>query len=95
MRDVAWAPNAGLPYSTIASCSQDGSVLIWTQAESPSNWSKHELTNSNSPVWRVSWSVTGNILAVSSGDSLVTLWKEFVDQGWRCISTNKDDKDNE
>ncbi|ORY75637.1 vesicle budding-like protein [Leucosporidium creatinivorum] len=27
-------------------------------------------------VWRVSWSVSGNVLAVSSGDGKVSLWKE-------------------
>jgi len=27
-------------------------------------------------VWRVSWSVMGNILAVSQGDQKVSLWKE-------------------
>ncbi|GAA6061681.1 hypothetical protein JCM10212_005973 [Sporobolomyces blumeae] len=27
-------------------------------------------------VWRVSWSVAGNVLAVSSGDGKVSLWKE-------------------
>lgn len=31
VRDVAWAPNLGLVKSTIASCSQDGTVIIWTQ----------------------------------------------------------------
>jgi protein transport protein SEC13 len=31
VRDVAWAPNLGLPKSTIASASQDGTVVIWTQ----------------------------------------------------------------
>eukprot|EP00041_Stephanoeca_diplocostata_P029223 m.857305 g.857305 ORF g.857305 m.857305 type:complete len:171 (+) comp23519_c0_seq29:862-1374(+) len=31
VRDVAWAPGIGLSCSTIASCSQDGTVLIWTQ----------------------------------------------------------------
>ena len=29
-------------------------------------------------VWRVSWSLSGNILAVSCGDGKVTLWKEVV-----------------
>ena len=33
------------------------------------------------PVWRVSWSLTGNILAVSCGDNSVTLWKESVAGG--------------
>lgn len=31
VRDVAWAPNLGLVRSTIASASQDGTVVIWTQ----------------------------------------------------------------
>ncbi len=33
----------------------------------------------DAPVWRVSWSVTGNMLAVSSGDGEVTLWKQNID----------------
>ncbi len=33
----------------------------------------------DAPVWRVSWSVTGNMLAVSSGDGDVTLWKQNID----------------
>ncbi|KAF8399351.1 hypothetical protein HHK36_015216 [Tetracentron sinense] len=31
--DVAWAPNMGLPKSTIASASQDGTVIIWKEGE--------------------------------------------------------------
>lgn len=31
VRDVGWAPNFGLGRSTIASASQDGTVVIWTQ----------------------------------------------------------------
>ena len=34
VRDVAWAPSIGLPHSTIASCSQDGRVIIWNNDES-------------------------------------------------------------
>jgi len=93
VRDVAWAPDAGLPYSTIASCSQDGTVVIWTQTDSNSLvWSKREIESFSSPVWRVSWSVTANILAVSCGDNTVTLWKESIDQGWNKISTLHDNE---
>jgi protein transport protein SEC13 len=40
-------------------------------------------------VWRVSWSLTGNILAVSSADNKVTLWKESLqpEPTWTCLST--------
>ena len=34
-------------------------------------------------VWRVSWSLAGNILAVSCGDGKVSLWKEGVGKGVR------------
>lgn len=31
VRDVAWCPNMGLPQNLIASCSQDGTVVIWDE----------------------------------------------------------------
>ena len=39
----------------------------------------------DAPVWRVSWSVTGNVLAVSTGDHKVTLWKQSLDGTWMQI----------
>jgi protein transport protein SEC13 len=37
--------------------------------------------------WRVSWSLSGNVLAVSTGDNKVTLWKERLSGGWENIKT--------
>jgi protein transport protein SEC13 len=39
-------------------------------------------------VWRVSWSLAGNILAVSCGDGKVTLWKEVLGggKGWEMVN---------
>jgi len=91
VRDVAWAPNIGLPSSTIGSCSQDGTVVIWTQEWNSSSWVKKVLPKFPDVVWRLSWSVTGNILAVSSGDNKVTLWKESLDNEWKCISQLDED----
>lgn len=87
VRDVAWAPSIGLPTSTIASCSQDGRVYIWTCDDPTSNsWTPKLLHKFNDVVWHVSWSITANILAVSGGDNKVTLWKESVDGQWALIS---------
>eukprot|EP00899_Mesostigma_viride_P021187 jgi/Mesvir1/2906/Mv13977-RA.1 len=86
-RDVAWAPNLGLPTSTIASCGQDGRVFIWTQANEGDAWQQKLVHNFKVPVWRLSWSITGNILAVSCSDNEVTLWKEGVDGKWSQVST--------
>lgn len=89
VRDVAWAPSIGLPSSTIASCSQDGSVYVWTKADPNTPWVKRELSKKQQQVvaWKVSWSIAGNILAVSKSDNKVTLWKESADgERWDIIS---------
>jgi protein transport protein SEC13 len=91
VRDVAWAPNL-LPYhNTVASASEDGTVLVWRQTpESGGEWRASLLRKFPDPVWRVSWSVTGHLLAVSSGDSSVTLWKEGLDGTWSEVGTVDD-----
>jgi len=103
VRDVAWAPNIGLPRSYIATASQDKTVLIWTKDSPNSPWVKTALDptstlmspTSTTPlpagkfpdvVWRVSWSLAGNLLAVSCGDGKVTLWKENLKGVWECVS---------
>lgn len=88
VRDVSWAPNIGLPYDTIASCSQDQNVFIWRRdVNTTGTWKDTLLKKFNSVVWRVSWSLTGNILAVSTGDNQVTIWKEGLDGKWAKVSS--------
>ncbi|XAR50675.1 hypothetical protein NMG60_11005068 [Bertholletia excelsa] len=87
VRDVAWAPNLGLPKSTIASASEDGRVIIWTVAKEGDQWEGKVLKDFQTPVWRVSWSLTGNILAVADGRNNVTLWTEAVDGEWQQVTT--------
>lgn len=90
VRDVAWAPASGLGLNMLASCSDDGSVLIWRQAAAGEEWHAEALPTFPAPVWRVSWSVTGNVLAVSCGDNSVTLWKENLAGKWQQVSTVPD-----
>ncbi|KAJ1628046.1 WD40-repeat-containing domain protein [Pavlovales sp. CCMP2436] len=71
VRDVAWAPIASSPTAVIASCSQDGRVLIWSRDASSGQWTQTALPRFEQAVWRVSWSLTGGILAVSTGDNKV------------------------
>lgn len=86
VRDVAWAPSIGLPKSIIASCSQDCRVIMWTNDSTTNSWTSKVLHKFNDVVWHVSWSVTGNILAVSGGDNKVSLWKETLEGQWICVS---------
>lgn len=95
VRDVAWAPSVGVGKAYLASAGQDKAVLVWTQPDARSAWTRSQLDPSGTPaalpqqqqgqqgqqqqqpvegkfgdvVWRVSWSVAGNVLAVSSGAS--------------------------
>lgn len=82
VRDVAWSPSV-LSKSYIASASQDKTVIIWTQ-EGNGPWQKKLLKSEKFPdvVWRVSWSLSGNVLAVSGGDNKITLWKENLKGDW-------------
>ncbi|KAG9018678.1 GTPase-activating protein S13 [Tulasnella sp. 427] len=94
VRDVAWAPNIGLPRSYIATASQDKTVCVWTKDSPGAPWVKTTLEGGSGDgnkffpdvVWRASWSLAGNILAVSCGDGKVTLWKENLKGGWECVS---------
>lgn len=89
VRDVAWAPSIGGAdgRSVIASCSQDRRVVIWSKdSEASTQWIQKELHSFEDVVWHVSWSVSGNMLAVSGGDNKVSLWKETLEGQWVCIS---------
>jgi len=94
VRDVAWAPSVGLPTGTIATCSEDKSVIIWTEEPNGMFKKAHRL-NFDHKVWRVSWSVMGNILAVSQGDNKVSLWKESLDGTWKNLTSVKDANSDE
>lgn len=74
----------------VASCSEDRSVYIWTQSSGSAPWTPVLMHSFDAPVWRVSWSTTGNVLAVSSGDSDVTLWKQKLDgKTWENITASE------
>mmetsp|Transcript_12017 Transcript_12017/g.18155 ORF Transcript_12017/g.18155 Transcript_12017/m.18155 type:complete len:305 (+) Transcript_12017:94-1008(+) len=93
VRDVAWAPNTGMPFNIIASCSEDRTVVIWKQTDKDGPWVPSLMKSFDSPVWRVSWSITGNVLVVSTGDHNVTLWKQSVDETWVQVTTIDDGAD--
>lgn len=82
VRDVAWSSSV-LVRSYIATAAQDRTVLIWSQDEN-GLWQKQPLTDEKFPdvCWRASWSLSGNILAVSGGDNKITLWKENLQGKW-------------
>ncbi|KAL6792404.1 nuclear pore complex, component sec13 [Trichoderma sp. SZMC 28013] len=86
VRDVAWSPTV-LQKSYIASASQDKTVRIWTSDQSSGGQWASKVLNFDAPVWRVSWSLSGNVLAVSSADNKVSLWQENLRGEWECVKS--------
>lgn len=88
VRDVAWCPNLGLSGSIIASGGQDMKLYIWKrEGDEAADWTCTSVGGFNDIIWRVSWSVTGHVLAVTCADE-VSLWKEISDGSWQKIQAN-------
>jgi protein transport protein SEC13 len=86
VRDVSWLNYIGYAYETIASCSEDETVLIWKLEDN--KWKKTALNKKfNCPTWKVSWSHCGSYLAVSAGDNCVYLFRENADGVWEEFSS--------
>ena len=90
VRDVSWSPSIGTTKLYLASCSQDRRVLLWTRElgskGGKASWTHQVLHTFDDIVWHVSWSLMGNILAVSTGDNKISLWKETLSGNFICIS---------
>ena len=71
----------------IASCSEDGSCKVWVSQNVADQANKSQQTlkwalrqeirfDENVPLWKVSWSQVGNMLAISGGDNQVRIMSE-------------------
>ncbi|KAI8874479.1 WD40 repeat-like protein [Ramicandelaber brevisporus] len=95
VRDVAFAPDFGFPKQYLATCGQDRQVYIWSKdaGSNQKEWNPKPLKGEafKDVVWRLSWSPSGNVLAVSSGDGTVSLWKESLAGEWEEIAEIEND----
>lgn len=67
-------------------------MRIWTSdstAGAAAQWDVKTL-EFEAAVWRVSWSLSGNVLAVSGADNKVSLWKENLRGEWECVKKIED-----
>nr|XP_028593242.1 nucleoporin SEH1 isoform X2 [Podarcis muralis] len=99
VHDIAFAPNLGRSFHILAVATKD--VRIFTlkplrkELTSSSGLTKFEVQlvaqfdNHNSQVWRVSWNITGTVLASSGDDGCVRLWKANYMDNWKCTGILK------
>ena len=66
---------------------KDKTVIIWTQTAHGQPWQQQPLKSEPFPdtVWRVSWSLSGGILAISCGDNKVSLLREGLKGDWESV----------
>nr|KAF6330951.1 SEH1 like nucleoporin [Myotis myotis] len=86
VHDIAFAPNLGRSYHILAIATKDVRIFTLkpvrkelTSSGGPTKFEIHivaQFDNHNSQVWRVSWNITGTVLASSGDDGCVRLWKE-------------------
>ncbi|KAL4682616.1 hypothetical protein H8959_002171 [Pygathrix nigripes] len=85
VHDIAFAPNLGRSFHILAIATKDVRIFTLkpvrkelTSSGGPTKFEIHivaQFDNHNSQVWRVSWNITGTVLASSGDDGCVRLWK--------------------
>ncbi|GFO07054.1 hypothetical protein PoB_003355900 [Plakobranchus ocellatus] len=102
VHDVRFAPNLGRSYHLLAVAAKDLTILSLKNIKKDGNpnsggVSKFEtrqvgcFDDHESVVWRVSWNITGTILASSGDDGCVRLWKANYLDNWKCFNVLKPD----
>lgn len=92
VRDVAYSPALAMLKNLLVSGSQDSTVIFWEESQDPQSGhlAYRKICQIGFPavVWRVSWSTTGLILAVSCADSKVYLLKQSSNDpsSWEIMS---------
>ena len=67
-------------------------MILWTSPNGPGSatWTPKQLHAFDDVIWSVSFSVSGNMLAVSGGDNHCSLWKESMVGGeWKRITEDQ------
>lgn len=79
VKDVEWNRENDM----IAACTNDGKVLVWN-AE---GGQQQEVLSLKCPVWSVSWSLSGGLLAVTSEDNNTRFLRRNLEGAWELVTT--------
>lgn len=101
VHDIAFAPNLGRSYHILGIASKDVRIVILRPPQKDAfaacSTSQLEILQAaqfddhHSTVWRISWNITGTILASSGDDGCLRMWKANYLQNWKSIAVLKGD----
>lgn len=97
VHDIAYAPNLGRSYDVLAIATKDVIIMRFDKKDpamigpAPGRNTPIQLDHQGAQVWQISWNITGTILAASSDDGMVRLWKANYLDKWKCIQVLKGD----
>lgn len=84
VRDVAWLKYLGARYSTIATCGEDGLLVILQMKDNI--WVKVFEKKTDIPILTCSWSNCGSYLACSCGDNQIYVYVENISGKWDLLN---------
>lgn len=94
VHDLAFAPSLGRSYHILAVASKELHIFSIKPILDTTSPQRLEVAVANladnsdriaTRVWRVSWNVTGTLLASTGDDNFVRLWKMNYRESWRCV----------
>lgn len=103
VHDIAFAPNLGRSYHILGVASKDVRIIILQPPHEKKEafvacstsqleiFQAAQFDDHNSTVWRISWNITGTILASSGDDGCLRMWKANYLHNWKCIAVLKSD----
>ena len=100
VHDISFAPNIGRSYHILAVASKDVHIFnlkpnldtnspVRLDIQQAAQFPDHYCT-----VWRVTWNITGTMLATTGDDGCIRTWKMNYLKNWRCAAVLKADGSN-